>query len=121
MFSLSVRKPKLEATLGGEHHRALLRPSTMYDTLVMNGALSDARNAMVWAISPGLPIGLSCTVAAGPAFLSATTDLRGIRWPFTPALPTLFHDAPFEWLKRSRRGQQATTVFSTPEGVTSDA
>jgi hypothetical protein len=66
----------LETTLGEEHHRAVLPPSTRYDAPVMNDALSDARNMMVWAISSGLPIRLSGTVAASPAFLSAVPVKR---------------------------------------------
>src|SRR5580700_9404263 len=54
-----------------ENHRAVLPPSTRYDAPVINDALSDARNMMVWAISSGLPTRLSGTVAAKPAFLSA--------------------------------------------------
>src|ERR1700732_3001631 len=55
----------------GKHHLAVLPPSTAYEAPVMNDALSDARNMMVWAISSGLPTRLSGTVAAKPAFLSA--------------------------------------------------
>src|SRR6202171_4022704 len=67
---LSLRNLKLETTLGEEHHWAVLPPSTRYDAPVMNDALSDARNRMVWAISSGLPTRLSGTVAARAAFLS---------------------------------------------------
>src|SRR5882762_8008994 len=60
----------------GKHHLAVLPPSTTYDTPVMNDALSDARNMMVWAISSGLPTRLSGTVAARPAFLSSVPVKR---------------------------------------------
>ena len=46
-----------------------------------NDALSDARNMMVSAISSGLPIRLSGTVAAKPAFLSGVPAKR-----FSPAV-----------------------------------
>src|SRR5216684_3882556 len=59
-----------------KHHLADLPPSTTYDAPVMNEALSDARNMMVWAISSGLPTRLSGTVAAKPAFLSAVPAKR---------------------------------------------
>src|SRR5580704_6755442 len=58
------------------NHLAVLPPSTMYDAPVMNDALSDARNMMVWAISSGLPTRLSGTVAARPAFLSGVPVKR---------------------------------------------
>src|SRR5258708_26290544 len=38
-----------------EHHWAVLPPSTRQDAPVMNEALPDARNMIVWAISSGLP------------------------------------------------------------------
>src|SRR6266853_6726808 len=60
----------------GKHHLADLPPSTTYDAPVMNEALSDARNMMVWAISSGLPTRLSGTVAARPAFLSSVPAKR---------------------------------------------
>jgi hypothetical protein len=68
---ISLRNLKLETTPGEEHHRAVLPPSTRYDAPVMNDALSDARNMMVWAISSGLPTRLSGTVTSKLAFLSA--------------------------------------------------
>src|ERR1700686_804715 len=55
---------------------AVLPPSTRYDAPVMNDALSDARNIMVWAISSGLPTRLSGTVAAKLAFLSSVPVKR---------------------------------------------
>src|SRR5260370_23274499 len=73
---ISLRNLKLETTPGEEHHRAVLPPSTKYDAPVMNEALSDARNMMVWAISSGLPTRLSGTVAAKLAFLSAVPVKR---------------------------------------------
>jgi hypothetical protein len=64
-------KPERLAFRRRKNHLAVLPPSTTYDAPVMNDALSDARNVMIWAISSGLPIRLSGTVAASPAFLSA--------------------------------------------------
>src|ERR1700682_6021821 len=55
---------------------AVLPPSTRYDAPVMNDALSDARNIMVWAISSGLPTRLSGTIAATAAFLSSVPVKR---------------------------------------------
>src|ERR1700736_1025476 len=55
---------------------AVLPPSTRYDAPVMNDALSDARNIMVWAISSGLPTRLSGTFAATAAFLSSVPVKR---------------------------------------------
>src|SRR5580704_16225447 len=57
-------------------HLAVLPPSTRYDAPVINDALSDARNTMVWAISSGRPTRLSGTVAAKPAFLSGVPVKR---------------------------------------------
>src|SRR5580692_1268292 len=57
-------------------HLAVLPPSTRYDAPVINDALSDARNTMVWAISSGRPTRLSGTVAAKPALLSGVPVKR---------------------------------------------
>ena len=57
-------------------YRADLPPSTRNEAPVMNDALSDARNAMVLAISSGLPTRLTGTVAARLAFLSAVPVKR---------------------------------------------
>src|SRR4029077_6898495 len=53
-----------------------LPPSMRYDAPVMNDALPDARNMMVWATSSGLPVLLSGTFAARLAFLSSVPVKR---------------------------------------------
>src|SRR5437879_12678388 len=40
---------------GSERYAAVLPPSAANDAPVINAALSDARNTMVWAISSGRP------------------------------------------------------------------
>src|SRR5882757_7850198 len=76
MIPTSLKGFEAATRYGDEAHRADFPPSTRYDAPVMNDALSDARNMMVWAISSGLPIRLSGTVAASPAFLSAVPVKR---------------------------------------------
>src|SRR4051812_21486672 len=50
---------------------AVLPPLTPTICPVMKGALSEARNTIVWAISSGFPTRLSGTPAIRPAFRSA--------------------------------------------------
>src|SRR5580692_12157137 len=71
-----IRHPPAGQPIRPRSHLAVLPPSTTYDAPVMNEALSDARNTMVWAISSGLPTRLSGTVAAKLAFLSALPAKR---------------------------------------------
>src|SRR5579862_6432372 len=82
-------------------YRADLPPSTRYEAPVMNEALSDARNMMVWAMSSGLPTRLSGTVAAKLAFLSTVPVKR-----FSIPVST---------------GPGATTLTRTPDAAASSA
>src|ERR1700738_3660896 len=70
-FLLSARAQPFRTGPSDADYWAVFPPSTRYEAPVLNDALSDARNMMVWAISSGLPTRLSGTVAAKPAFLSA--------------------------------------------------
>ena len=57
-------------------YRAVLPPSAAKVAPVLNAALSDDRNTIIWAISSGLPMRWSGTPATKPAFRSAVPVKR---------------------------------------------
>src|SRR5580692_845361 len=71
-----IRHPPAGQPIRPRNHLAVLPPSTTYDAPVMNDALSEARNMIVWAISSGRPTRLSGTVAAKLAFFSGVPVKR---------------------------------------------